>query len=156
MSEIRVRTMFAGEEDAVCELVNQSFMQAVAPSFSGDGIAEFRKHAEAEAMAARCENGNIVLVAEKDHETVGMIEVRDEKHICLFFVNPDEQGKGTGRILLDEALLLCGESPEITVNSSPNSVAVYEHLGFVPLGPEQEKDGIRFTPMCLKNPRASV
>lgn len=156
MSDIRVRTMFAGEEDAVCELVNRSFMQAVAPGYSGDGIAEFRKHAQPEAMAARCENGNIVLVAEKDFETVGMIEMREEKHICFFFVNPDEQRQGIGRALLDEALVLCGESREITVNSSPNSVAVYDRFGFLASGPEQEKNGIRFMPMTLKNPRASV
>ncbi len=145
--------MFAGEEDAICELVLRSFLQAVAPGFSGDGIAEFRKHADAEAMAARCENGNIVLVAERDYEPVGMIEVRDEKHICLFFVDPNEQGQGIGKQLLNEALLLCPDTPVLTVNSSPNAVGTYEHFGFIPSGPEQERDSIRFRPMTLKTPK---
>ena len=37
----------------------------------------------------------------------------------------------------------------VTVNSSPYAVGFYKKLGFVPLGPEKQADGIRFTPMRL-------
>ena len=36
---------------------------------------------------------------------------------------------------------------EITLNSSPYRKGFYLRIGFVPLSEEQEKNGIRFTPM---------
>jgi predicted GNAT family N-acyltransferase len=47
-------------------------------------------------------------------------------------------------------LLFSEQRPDleaITVHSCPWAVGVYERLGFVPLGPEQEQDGIRFVEM---------
>jgi len=141
--------MFAGEEEQVCELVLDVFMKDVAPCFSGDGIAEFRKYASPVALTERAEDGHVVLVAEMDYEPVGMIEVRQEEHICFFFVDRAHQGKGIGTKLLHEAIDLCGKPPFLTVNSSPNSVQVYEQLGFTATDEEQIKNGIRFTPMKL-------
>jgi predicted GNAT family N-acyltransferase len=40
------------------------------------------------------------------------------------------------------------EKTQITVNSSPYAVKVYESWGFVKTGEQQEKDGIIFTPMA--------
>ena len=58
------------------------------------------------------------------------------------------------RELLRHSLEICRsrgiESMEITINSSPNSVQVYERLGFRPTAPEQEFNGIRFTAMSLE------
>lgn len=147
MNDIRIRSMFAGEEKEVCDLVLTVFMKDVAPGYSGDGVAEFRKYAQPEAMAERAEEGNIILVAELEYELVGVIEIRDEKHICFFFVLPEHQGKGIGSALFSEAIDLCGSPEHMTVNSSPNSVRVYENLGFTPTDAEQEKNGIRYTPM---------
>ena len=39
---------------------------------------------------------------------------------------------------------------EVTVNSSPNALRAYECLGFHPSAPEQEKNGLKFTPMVYK------
>ena len=36
---------------------------------------------------------------------------------------------------------------QITVNSSPYAVKVYERLGFMKTGEQQEKNGILFIPM---------
>jgi GNAT superfamily N-acetyltransferase len=71
----------------------------------------------------------------------------------MFFVRPDRQRRGIGRRLVKEAMANCRSSREgvtrLTVHSSPNAVAAYEHMGFQALGGEQEVNGIRFTLMAL-------
>jgi predicted GNAT family N-acyltransferase len=61
--------------------------------------------------------------------------------------------QGIARELLKRALEICArnrtDQATITVNSSPNSVEVYQHLGFQATGAEQTKNGIRFVPMAL-------
>jgi len=38
----------------------------------------------------------------------------------------------------------------LTVNSSPNAVPAYIRMGFSPTGPEEVRNGIRFTPMIKR------
>lgn len=49
--------------------------------------------------------------------------------------------------LLRDRLRQDAELTELTLNSSPYGLPFYRRLGFVPQSGEQEKDGIRFTPM---------
>jgi hypothetical protein len=39
---------------------------------------------------------------------------------------------------------------QVSVNSSPNAVPIYERLGFASWSPEQTVNGIRFVPMLLE------
>jgi hypothetical protein len=81
-----------------------------------------------------------------------MLATRSEgKHIALFFVNGNFQGKGIGKHLFMRACLnnKCGE---ITVNSSPYAKEIYHHLHFTDTNTEQLTDGLRYTPMiCMLN-----
>ena len=59
--------------------------------------------------------------------------------------------KGIARQLLDNILSEIKDSADIkqmTVNSSPYAVIVYERLGFVKTDEQQEKDGIIYIPMA--------
>jgi predicted GNAT family N-acyltransferase len=106
------------------------------------------------AMRQRVEAGNVVLVAATPERLVGVIEIRDYTHISLLFVDRVFQGRRISRELLNRALDVCRQhNPdlrEMTVNASPNAVTIYTRLGFFATGDEQEKNGIRFTPMVLK------
>jgi GNAT superfamily N-acetyltransferase len=97
---------------------------------------------------------SFVLVAEEAGEPVGVIDVRDGCHIRLFFVRRDYQGRGIGRSLFEMAVNRCRQADpeltEITVNSSPYAVPIYESLGFYMALPEQVKNGIRHTPMTCR------
>ena len=66
---------------------------------------------------------------------------------------PRDELERHGRELLRRSIALCcTQQPSITdisVNSSPNAVPVYEKLGFVRQQSEQENNGIRFVPMQL-------
>jgi len=92
-----------------------------------------------------------VLVAEERDEIVGMIELRDQKHISMLFVAKRVQRGGIEREHIRRALEKMKQkdikSARLTVNASPNSVSAYKRMGFKKDGPEQLKTGIRSVPM---------
>jgi predicted GNAT family N-acyltransferase len=54
---------------------------------------------------------------------------------------------------LEISLKRSPELQEVSVNSSPNSIQIYERMGFRQKGSEQVKNGIRFTQMVLEVPK---
>ena len=123
-------------------LVLRVFMQFEAPDYAPEGIKTFQDflHDE-EEISALTFYGAIV-----EDDLVGVLATRGNSHIALFFVESCLQGQGIGRALFAEAKKACG-SDAMTVNSSPFAVEIYKKLGFHALSEEQERDGIRFTPM---------
>jgi GNAT superfamily N-acetyltransferase len=91
------------------------------------------------------------LLALEGGDPIGMITLRDNNHICLFFVDERHHGRGTGRGLLDKAIVECVQrdagTDRIEVNSSPYAVPIYARLGFSPVTPLQNANGIAFVPM---------
>ena len=143
------RKMRNGEEGRVFELVKAGFDEDVLPDVTEEGAKEFFRAAR-EIIHDRPMR-HFILVSETKSHISGMIAVRDNRHICLFFVLKAFQGKGTGRKLLEEAIKKCiAEDPGISaleVNSSLYAVPVYKRLGFQEAKPEQNVNGIRFIPM---------
>lgn len=155
---LEYRLMQPGEEEAVRDLVMRVFEEAVAPLFPERGIREFTTYMQMESLRTRSLVDHFVLLARAKQEIAGIIEVRRCRHVSLLFVDEPFQRRGIARELLRLFLEACradGQEPaEVTVNSSPNSVQVYERLGFRPAGHEQEVNGIRFTPMVLELPQS--
>lgn len=153
MTHVQIRLMRQDEVKAVCSLVMDVFMEFIAPLHDASGIAGFSNYANPASMTAR-QNHHFVLVAEVDRRIVGVVEMRDYRHLALLFVAADYQGQGISRQLWDAARAICLEKhPHIdafTVNAAPNSLAVYEHFGFVATDREQFSNGIRFTPMRVE------
>jgi GNAT superfamily N-acetyltransferase len=143
---LEYRDMAADEAQAVLDLVMRGFDELVRPDFSDEGASEFTRTATSFVIDHPA--GHHITVAESDGELVGMIDVRDRSHVCLFFVDTRSRRRGIGRGLLESAL--GAESPTLTVNSSPWAVPVYECLGFVSAGPEIERNGIRAVPMVRR------
>ena len=152
--QIIYRSTIKGEEEQVIDLVLSVFDKLVAPEYSNEGITEFRKYAGAEALAERLKSNSFVLIAESDENLIGMIEIRDNSHVAMFFVSQLYQKMGIGKTLLKHAVNLSSKNnidlKKITVNSSPNSVAAYEKMGFCATDVERTVNGIRHTPMELK------
>jgi GNAT superfamily N-acetyltransferase len=149
----RYRLMDPGEEEQVCALVTAVFRSYVAPGFPPEGVQAFLDYVQPEALLARSLGGHFVLVAEVDGRIVGAIEVRDEEHISLLFVDRSHQRRGIGRELVRRALRVCGAvglpPSQISVNSSLFAVPFYESLGFRPTSAPQVRDGIHYVPMVL-------
>ena len=151
--------MQEGEEKDVCVFVLPVFNEFVAPQYSEEGIKEFLKYLEPHYLSERCQEDDFVLLATSVGRIVGMIELVKNSHISLFYTDGRLHGIGNGRELLKRSLEICMKNEpaltEITVNSSPNAVNIYEKLGFSVTKAEQIKNGIRFIPMKLELSRNS-
>ncbi len=139
---MEIRVLNPDERPQALALVSRVFAQFEAPDYTQQGIDTFFAFlANPEQVSALTFFGAFL----KD-ELVGVIALRGTSHISLFFVDARHQGKGVGRALFHAAQAACTEC-EMTVNSSPYAVGIYQKLGFHPLSGEQVTDGIRFTPM---------
>jgi GNAT superfamily N-acetyltransferase len=153
---IQIRPMKQEEIQAVSDLVFRSFKNNVVSYYSEEGVETFFDYANPKALGERFLKDHFVLVAVKKQALVGMIEIRNNRHISLLFVEPMQQEKGIGKGLLEQASARARQSdPEskgLTVNSSPNSVEAYKRFGFALTDSFQEKNGIQFLPMMLEWP----
>lgn len=153
--EFKIKLIENHDVQDVLHLVRTVFDQFEAPDYSSEGVAEFYKYIQVDAMASRISKNHFGLLALKNSDILGMIEIRDFEHISLLFVDSDFQGQGIGKKLWIETCKKCikskGEVGSFTVNSSPFAVPIYEKLGFRKVSEEQSINGIRFYPMLLRD-----
>jgi GNAT superfamily N-acetyltransferase len=156
------RFMEPGEETEVCDLVIRVFKEFIAHQYSQEGGREFLKYVQPELFLRRSQKNHFVLLATIHGKLVGMIEILNNRHVSLLFVDKRFQKRGIGRELLRRSLKICKleialkrspELQEVSVNSSPNAIQIYEKMGFHQKVSEQVKNGIRFTQMVLELPK---
>lgn len=153
MSSVIYRQIHPSEIATVSLLAREVFDQFVASHYQTEGVAEFHRYASAEALSQRHKSGYITLVAEHSGELIGMLHLRDRRHVSMLFVHSSRQRGGIARGLLAAAGALAGDTDcEFTISSSPNAVSAYERLGFRITGSEQCIHGIRFVPMQRVSP----
>ena len=159
---VQYQFMEPSEETGVCNLVICVFREFIAHQHSQEGVREFLKYVQPELLLRRSQKNHFVLLATIQGKIVGMIEIRNNRHVSLFFVDKRFQQRGIGRELLRRSLKICKleislkrspELQEVSVNSSPNSIQIYERMGFRQKSSEQVKNGIRFTEMVLELPK---
>ncbi len=135
------------------KLAWETFVRFDAPDYSQEGIKNFRNFVNDEMLRKMFLAGHYQLfVATHDGKYVGMLTLRDKKHISLLFVDKDYHHNGVASALIKfvSKYVLDEEGIDhLTVNSSPYAVDFYRKRGFKDLGPETTADGIRFTPMEL-------
>lgn len=153
---IEYRPIKQGDATQIFDFITEVFNQFVAPEFSQEGIAEFLEYIQPNTLAGYLESNHFGFMAYVGPEIAGVIVVRDDNHVALFFVASQYQRKGVGRTLFRMVLSHCRSrdvtTTGITVNASPNSVNAYKKLNFEPTDIEQCVNGIRFVPMVLRLP----
>lgn len=149
-----IKEIDALDLERALELVNRVFSEFVAVDYSEQGRATFEnylKHKN-EEVANDLKTGHKKMWAYyRGDDIIGVISTRTVSHISLMFVDKNYHKQGIARELFNtvlEDLKNAGNLTQITVNSSPYAVHVYEHLGFVKTGEQQENDGIIFIPMA--------
>ncbi len=151
--EPRIRAYRIGDEVEVAHVAAICFERFIRPYYSEEGMRSFAAYIYPGAIAKRQSVDCRMFVADLEGEVVGVVEMRDDRHISMLFVDPEFQGCGLSTRLFEKALRIAAKlNPglsEVTVFSAPNAVEVYRHWGFVETGPEMEHDGIRFLPMRL-------
>ncbi|KEA61757.1 acetyltransferase, GNAT family [Marinobacterium lacunae] len=90
--------------------------------------------------------GNVMLVAESGEEIEGIIELKDGRHIAMFFVKPEKQMQGIGKQLLS-SVLTYARFDTVTVKASLSSVPAYVKYGFEMAGDIAESSGLVYQPM---------
>jgi GNAT superfamily N-acetyltransferase len=152
--DILYRFMRPGEENEIHELIAGVFNEFIGCHYPPEGVREFFDYIGPSSLRERFLSNHFTLVAIQDGRIVGVIEVRDQSHVCLFFVDAHLHGHGIGRGLFERALERCRQnrpdSTYVDVNSSPNAVRIYERLGFNATGPETTINGITFVPMVFE------
>lgn len=152
MTILTIRPATAEDLEAICRLTADLAGQFLFPDCTSEGITELRSHFSLASTYQRFEAGFRHHVAMNGSELVGVIVMRENRHLLHLFVAKSHQSQGIARALWDvgrQACLDAGNSDEFTVNASRGARGVYESFGFVP---QQEVivKGVPFTPMTLK------
>ncbi|WP_298769589.1 GNAT family N-acetyltransferase [uncultured Shewanella sp.] len=115
-----IRQMTLEDIERVSELCLTSFMGAVAGTLSDEGVATFTNIASIEAFKKRMQENNTWFVYECTAENttsselvyqtcpvekriMGVLELKENKHISMLFVCPSAQRQGVGRALIAAA-----------------------------------------------------
>lgn len=139
------------ELSQVTDMVKTVFDKFMAPSYSEEGIQRFHYLIAAETIQNRLQQNSFMLVAKKENQIIGVIEIYYINHVLLLFTAENWHGCGIGRSLVEAGINKCSQEHEelhqITVGAFKLSVPFYEKMGFVMYDQEQTINGIRFTPM---------
>ena len=142
---IEIKQLLNNEKDEALLFAKRVFIESEDESYSEQGIETFCNFVNNKKITKSFK----VYGAFEDNILKGLIATdRRKRHISLFFVDKDSQGKGIGKKLMNIVVNNNGNS-YITVNSSRYGVPVYEKLGFIKMEEEKEQDGLKFTPMKL-------
>jgi len=144
-----VRKMEETDLEAVSAICIASFTRSVADSLSEQGIATFTNIAASDAFLERMNGDNMMLVAERNGEVQGVIELKEGRHVAMLFICPDQQRKGIGKILL-AAALKHARTETVTVRASLFSVPAYNKYGFKCSGDIGEFAGLVYQPMEIE------
>jgi GNAT superfamily N-acetyltransferase len=142
-----IREMNFNDIKSINSLIKEVFDKYMSCDYTKEGIKNFYEFISPESLRERLSSGNRFYAAEKDEIIAGVIEVRDNSHIALFYVREIFHGMGIGRGLFEHAIKEIPPGTTITVNSSPFAAPVYEKLGFKHHLPAVMKDGMAFIPM---------
>ena len=145
---MEIQKIFPSVEELtkVKELVLDSFNKYIAPGYNEEGVKEFHEFINNIENLLKLD---IYGAYSNENELMGIIAIRDNSHITLFFVDDKFKGKGIGRKLFDHVCKTYNEG-YFTVNSSPDAKEIYEHIGFNYLDSEKIENGIRFYPMKMR------
>lgn len=150
----QIRSAYRDEWEDAMALAWKTFLQFEADVYSAEGVQNFENFITDATLHRMFIMGAYQMFVALDRgRIVGMITLRDSKHISLLFVDARYHRQGIGRALvrcLTEYMAKEMGIHQVTVNASPYGVGFYHRVGFRDLRPEEEKDGIIYTPMELK------
>lgn len=145
-----IKEFSIGKEKEITSLIKSIFDEFVGFEYSDEGTMVFNDFIKPEQIVDRYNKGDILLTYEEDDKTIGIIEVRNNNHICLFFVDKKYHNKGVGKKLFHAILeKVKGKTGFIEVNASPFSEKIYAKLGFIKLSELKETNGIKYIPMKI-------
>jgi predicted GNAT family N-acyltransferase len=153
--DIIIDELKTDEINFVSDMVNNIFDEFVGKDYSEEGNNTFKDYTTLQNILNRFnEKSSKFLTAKYSKETVGILEIKNNDHISLFFIKKEFHGKGIGKKLFENYLSIIknenSKIEKITVNSSIYAEEIYSKLGFIKTDEVQERDGIKYIPMEYK------
>lgn len=149
-----IKVLRTSEYAAASRLAERSFNVLDAADYSDYGRRSFLSYASLVCFTFRQLGNHLSFGAHENGELIGIVEVRDARHISMLFVEPGKTRHGVATALFREALRYIRISnrdiEEITVNSSPYARPFYEKMGFRQSAPFVDEGGFVYTPMSLR------
>ena len=145
-----IRPANVGEATAISDLIRPLAREYIAHEFSDEGARNLLSSMTPEAIDGYLRSGYRYHVAEDAGCLVGVVGVRDNKHLYHLFVIEGYQGQGLARELwcvAKEACMGAGNPGEFTVNSSRFALGVYRKFGFAESGLPENSEGVVYFPM---------
>ncbi len=143
-----------GDENEVSQLIRSVYDAFVSIDYSAEGNDAFYEWIRPENIKSRQLGERNMIVARAHGKIVGVIEIRNNHHISLLFVDASYQKRGiAGRLLaasIAESLEREAWLDTYEVYSSPYAIPIYARLGFVAVGGLQQQSGITYQPMILR------
>ena len=144
-----IRKVEPAELARLSSICIDAFMGSVASTLTEEGIDTFKKIASVDSFATRMEADNEMLACEVGGEVIGVVELKEGRHIAMLFVDPCRQKTGVGRSLIS-AVLPYTRRAVLTVNASLTSVPAYLSYGFKCTGEAGELAGLKYQPMEMQ------
>lgn len=147
---MQIRQLEEKDLMTVSALCINAFAVAVAPNLSPEGVETFNNIASVDSFLYRMNQDNTILVYEENERVIGVVELKEGRHVAMLFVSPECQKMGVGRQLFS-AILPFITAETLTVSASLNSVPAYLKYGFTCAGDPDEKSGLVYQPMELNS-----
>ncbi len=150
---MRIRAALPADAKDISELISGLSVKFITEKFSSAGGAHLLSTMTSQAVEGYMQSGSRYHVAEMSGSIVGVVAVKDNKHLYHLFVAEQYQRQGIAGKLWNLAMEECldnGNLGEFTVNSSEYAQRAYERLGFVAQPGPRIKNGVVFYPMRLQ------
>ncbi len=139
----------------VYNLLLETFNEFIYSDFLEEGRNRFYEYIDKLTILSHIKDKKYFhYVAKINNKVVGYIEISNNNHVCILFVNKEYYKQGIGRELFLKALKQIkkqdSEIKEIDVHATLYGINFYKKLGFIPTNVEQIKDGCRYVPMIIK------
>lgn len=150
----QIRSAYREDWEEAMAVAWKTFLRFEADVYTPEGVQNFENFITDTTLYRMFVMGAYqMFVAVVHDKIVGMITLRDSQHISLLFVDEKYHRQGIGRALLEHLTVYMVQEMgvhRVTVNASPYGVGFYHRVGFKDLRPQEQKDGIIYTPMELK------
>mgnify|MGYP002526499281 CR=1 FL=1 len=152
MQHLVIRKALTKDSDEISQLISRNAKLLLNDDFDGDGLDFFLNTVSRQSITEYMDQGFMYLVAETASEIVGVVAIKDHRHLFHLFVDINHHNKGIAKKLWLDIFadsLQKRNGGVFTLNSTSYALAVYEHWGFVKTDDMQMRQGIRYTPMEL-------
>ena len=149
---MKIRAALQDDAKEISQLISCLTAKFITDNFSPEGKEHLISTMTPQAIEEFIQLGYRYQVAETGGKLIGVVAIKDNKHLYHLFVSEHCQRQGVARQLWTSAMKDClgrGNPGEFTVNSSQYARGAYKKLGFVESSGPKEHRGVVFFPMKL-------